>query len=304
MSGFEDLLNNYVPPEMDDIVIQIPSRLVGRGGAGATPVVPAAAPSGAAPAGAGSTPEPEPQLPEGSDAEEPVVEDEGEAEVETTEPEPVEVVAPIPVAEAEVEATGEVADDELDEDEPEPPLREVVAFGGTKLSFEGETVHLRSFPRELVNKMREILQVQLGEPFARKITQPSIVAAFVMAAMGVDMELDADTGAAVTAFRANDPRMDLMAKNSAKLLEQQSVIETGMTKLMTMIRKVETTTSVLEIGQAYALAERTALLDTNGILPENIEVTQKRVLVARDNIRKKVVSQLTDEKTARGRPIR
>lgn len=302
MSGFDDLIGGYEPPTVDDVVIPSHPRLVGKGaGAGAAPVTPAVVEGGAggSPGAASTAPEPEPQLPEGSDADEPVEEAEVEAEPVT------EVIVTETVAAPEDDLAG--IEDETEEDDSldgQAPLRELIPIERTKLSFDGENVHLRAFPRELINRMRELLEEQLGEKFARKISQPSIVTAFVMSAMGVDMELDADTAAATAAFRANDPRVDQMARDSAKILEQQSVIEQGMSKMFKLLQGVETTTQVLEIGQAYALAERTALLDTSGILPENIEVTQKRVIAARDNIRRKAIAHLKDEKITRGRPIR
>lgn len=152
--------------------------------------------------------------------------------------------------------------------------------------------------------MREILRPRLGEAFARDISQVSIVSAFVMAAMGTEIITDESTAHAVKAFRENNPKTDAIDKRTASLLEQQSRLEESMKKLATLMGEVADTTTILEMGQAYALAERTAFLDTEGVLPETIDVTQKRAVASRDNIRKRVKAQQREEKIRAGRPIR
>ena len=251
---------------------------------------------------AGTAPEPAPQLPEGSDPEEPTsVEEEVTAgaaaeESETPAEDPDEdftdtdtpVLEPVQPENASSQQT------------PQP----VIPRKNGGLSFEGESAYLKQFPRALIDQMRDILRPRLGEAFARDISQVSIVTAFVMAAMGAEIVTDESTAHAVKAFRENDPKTDAIDRRTVALLEQQTRLDESMKKLSVLMGEVADTTVVLEMGQAYALAERTALLDTDGVLPETIDVTQKRALASRDNIRKRVKAQLRDEKIRAGRPIR
>lgn len=128
--------------------------------------------------------------------------------------------------------------------------------------------------------------------------------AFVMAAMGTEITTDEITAHAVEAFKANNPRTDAIDKRTTVLLEQQSKAEDMLKKVIEKLGEVAETAAVLEMGQAYALAERTAQLDTSGALPETIDVTQKRAVASRDNIRKRVAALRRDEKIQAGRPIR
>jgi hypothetical protein len=180
----------------------------------------------------------------------------------------------------------------------------VVPRKGGGLSFEGESAYLKQFPRILIDQMREILKPHLGDVFARDLSQVSIVTAFVIASLGAEIATDESTTEAVKAFRANDPKTDAIEKRTAELLEQQGKIEASLKKVIERLGEVADTTAVLEMGQAYALAERTALLDTDGVLPETIDVTQKRAVASRDNIRKRVKTHQAEEKVRSGRPIR
>lgn len=180
----------------------------------------------------------------------------------------------------------------------------MISRKGAGLNFKGETSQLKYFPKALIEQMREILKPRLGEAFARDLSQNSVVTALAIAALGVDFETDENTAQAVQAFRANDPRTEAIEKRTVALLEQQAKSESMLKKISEKLGEVADTAAVLEMGQAYALAERTAHLDTDGVVPETIDVTQKRAVASRDNIRKRVKIQQREEKVRAGRPIR
>lgn len=307
MSSFEDLLGQYESPSEVDIVV--PGKVGAAGSKGgntpaATAPTPAGTPADSHPAS--TAPEPEPQLPEGSDP------DEKESSPEDEVPDPAQDSPPVETVEDNA-SDDEILDPDGSDDEPVSPESVPVKTGsshpviprkGGGLSFEGESAYLKQFPRVMIDQMREILRPQLGEAFARDISQVSIVTAFVMAAMGTEITTDEITDHAVQAFRANDPKTDAIEKRTAVLLEQQTKVEGVMKKVFEKLTEVADMSAVLEMGQAYALAERTAHLDTDGVLPETIDVTQKRAVASRDNIRKRVKAQQRDEKIRAGRPIR
>jgi hypothetical protein len=304
MSAFDDLVGEYEQPSEVEIFLPAKVGSVGNKGGNSSPAGNAASPTDkSADAHAGTAPEPAPQLPEGSDADEtPSVEEEVPAVAEdanTPAEDPDEDFNDSDAPVIESAQTDNTASQETGQ-----PSHPVIPRKNGGLSFEGDSAYLKQFPRVLIDQMRDILRPRLGEAFARDISQVSIVTAFVMAAIGTDIVTDESTGHAAKAFRENDPKTDAIDKRTVALLEQQTRVEESIKKLSALMGDVAETTAVLEMGQAYALAERTALLDTDGVLPETIDVTQKRAVASRDNIRKRVKAQLRDEKIRAGRPIR
>ena len=311
-SSFDDLLGQYEAPTDYDIVL--PGRVGAAGSKGGSNAAAAPAPvtSPGTPADshpASTAPEPAPQLPEGSDDDDDVVADEqAQAEQDTQE------AARHVEAEATAvdEDTYDVAEPDDAESSPGPnsasvpqaAAQPVIPRKGGGLTFEGPSVNLKYFPRVLIEQMREMLKPHLGEDFARDLSQFSLVTAFAIAALGTELITDEYTAHAVKAFRANDPKADVIEKRTAALLEQQSRLEGSLKKIADKLGDVAETATVLEMGQAYALAERTALLDTDGVLPETIDVTQKRAVASRDNIRARVKKHQAEEKIRAGRPIR
>ncbi|MGY4541342.1 hypothetical protein ACVWY0_001251 [Arthrobacter sp. UYNi723] len=319
MSSFDDLLGQYEQPSEVDIALPARAGSVGdKGGTNGTAPVGSPAESQAA----STAPEPEPQLPEGSDAEDKAAAEEEEAAVAEAAAvqaaQQEKAAAEAEAAAADEALDGRDADDtDTDSDTSEPEADQpgsgavqqstpqpVIPRKGGGLSFEGESAYLKQFPRILIDQMRESLKSQVGDAFARDISQVSIVTAFVIAAMGAEIATDEFTEAAVKAFRANDPKTDAIEKRTATLLEQQAKSDAMLKKISEKLGEVADTAAVLEMGQAYALAERTAHLDTEGALPETIDVTQKRAVASRDNIRKRVKIQQREEKVRAGRPIR
>jgi hypothetical protein len=316
MGAFENMLSEGLPEP--EVHIYLPGKVgtVDKGGDAAQAAAsPAGKPSDSQ--ASSTAPEPEPQLPEGSDPDDP-------DELDTAEDDAADAAAaaaaaremfkldPAPAPEAETEPEDAGDDDDLDED-PEPEsagtadkatMRPMLPRKGNALNFDGERSQLKHFPKALIELMRDLLIPQLGEPFARELSQNSTVTAFAIAALGVEFEADEKTMLAVDAFRANDPRTLAIETRTADLLEQQTKSAGMLKAILARLGEVTETTAVLEMGQAYALAERTAQLDTSATLPENIDVTQKRVVLARDNIRKKVKTLRQDEKIQAGRPIR
>jgi len=314
MSAFEAALRQG-PPEADmDMSMYLPAKVGGtdKGGeaAKATPAGGAARPADSQ-GSVASGPEPAPQLPEGSDPDEPDAPEESLEDLarlaremfKAPEPPAAEALAP-EVAAAEEEPAPPVAEEAASDGEVEDATQLTIPKKGGGLSFEGESASLKAFPKALIDEMRRILGEQTNESFARDISQVSIVTAFAMAVLGTDVVVDTTTSNAVKAFKASDPRTDAIETTTAALLAQQTKADGMLKAILGRLGAVAETASVLEIGQAYALAERTAQLDTSATVPENIDVTQKRALAARDNIRSRAKKQLQDEKIQAGRPIR
>lgn len=314
MGSFEDLLSQGAPEP--EVHIYLPGKVgtVDKGGDAAQAAAsPAGKPSDSQ--ASSTAPEPAPQLPEGSDPDDPDTAEDDAADAAAAAAAAREMFKLDPEPAPEPDSYDEPVADPA---EPATPASEggegdgtaadaaqpVIPRKGGGLTFEGESAYLKQFPRVLIDQMRKTLETQVNEEFARDISQVSIVTAFVMASMGSKITTDDVTSHAAQAFKAVDPRTDAIDKRTVTLLEQQTKSEGMLKALLARLGEVTETTAVLEMGQAYALAERTAQLDTSATVPENIDVTQKRVLAARDNIRRRVKLQRQDEKIRSGRPIR
>lgn len=313
MGAFDDLLSQGAPEP--EVHIFLPNKLgtADKGGDATQAAVAAAGkPADAQSPTSTSGPDPEPQLPEGSDPDEPDTAEDDAADAAAvaaaaremfSKPQPVAESATDPGEEYD-EPHGEDEDESADDQRPEGHARAVANRKGSGLSFEGEHSHLKQFPKALIEILREILKARIGDVATRELSQNTVVTAFVVAALSVEFAADDNTLEAVKAFKEADPRTDAIEKRTALLLEQQTKSDGMLKGLLKRLGEVVETAAVLEMGQAYALAERTAQLDTSGTVPENIDVTQKRAVAARDNIRTLVKKQRQDEKIRDGRPIR
>lgn len=319
MGVFDDLLRQGAPEP--EVSIYLPGK-VGTVDKGGDATQAAAAPAGKPSDSQGSStaPEPEPQLPEGSDPDDPDTADDDAADAAEAAAAAREMFKVEPAVEAvSAEAGGGQAGDGQDAPEDDDDTvhsadradvgskrRAVANRKGSGLSFEGEHSHLKQFPKALIEILRDVLKPHLGDVATRELSQNTVVTAFVVASLGVDFSADDNTLDAVQAFKAADPRTDAIEKRTVSLLEQQTRFEKMMKALLARVGELAETSAVLEIGQAYALAERTAQLDseTASAPPEKLDVTQKRVIATRDNIRNRVKVQRQDEKIRDGRPIR
>lgn len=302
MSSFDDLLGQYEPP--GEVEIFLPGKIGEKGGNAVNTAPPVTSGGAGKPSDSqnpGTGPEPSPQLPEGSDPDEPDDAEDPDND-EADEEQPVDADALEEIPDDVAQSGGEPAEAPAAPPAEDAPL--AIPRKGGGLTFEGPSVNLKYFPRVLIEEMRAILRPRLGEDFSRDLSQFSLVTAFVVAAMGSDLATDEYTAAAARVFREADPRTDAIDKRTAALLKQQAKSDATLKKILDRLGDVVDATGVLEMGQAYALAERTAQLDTTGALPENIDVTQKRAVASRDNIRRRVADLRRDEKIKAGRPIR
>jgi hypothetical protein len=319
MGSFEDLLSQGAPEPEINIFVPAKVGTVDKGG-DTTQAGASAAGKPADSQTASTAPEPAPQLPEGSDPDEPDTAEDDAADAAAAAAAAREMFKPEPVAEEEAEWPEDPDDGLTDREESGSDSVEaegsekdsgaegasplVIPRKGGGLTFEGPSVNIKYFPRVLIEEMRAMLKLRLGEEFARDLSQFSLVTAFVIAAMGVELATDEYTAEAVKAFEAEDPRTNAIDKRTALLLEKQTTTEGMLKAVLARLGEVKDTAAVLEMGQAYALAERTAQLDSAGALPETIDVTQKRAVASRDNIRRRVRTLQSEEKIRAGRPIR
>ena len=268
----------------------------GAGGAGSS------APSAVAP----STQEVHPQ----NDADE----DDGSAAADESaepEPAPVEEVEPSAAPQDEPASQPESEPAAVDE-EPEEPAEDPALsrhpLAGRVIPFEELTARSGGaqvrVPGSLVKVLRELLTHEGHEELA-KSGQHKIITAFSAASAGVALDgADEGTQRLVEVFRSINPvlagietRMQVMVEEHDRLSREVRLMRKNMDYLVSLAMTTEMSVS-------YLVAHSTADLPTRGVVPENVDVAQPRVLELRDRARKQteVISRMETDK--KGRPIR
>ena len=331
MSFMDQALGGFKPLSPDDIGIELPTRRepkkepeaevapaaqpdAGEHGGAASSDAGAAGSDSPGEAAASSTSEPEPQRDEPDEGEHTDSTEEqvatrarqaAAARVEETKPEP------------------EVADDVVDPAEadeapapaprPErPSLQQVLATTeGTaprafkRIAFSsGEDTpetNVARVPQPLIDHLRRMLAPSLGGTFAESISAPALLTAFLTVKAGITLELDDNTAAAADAFRQFEPRLaaveDRVEEVSAGLQQLADAIRLGLKRTAESGDVLD----VLEYGLAYLITDRVAGVSTVDVDETTVDVTQKKVLRARETIRSRSRAHRTIERQKAGR---
>lgn len=324
MGFLDDEMGKYTPPAAEELEIVLPPRLepkkvvepageprdLGQHG-GAAEGSPADAHGDAS-----SSAEPVPQRDEPDDGEHTdSTEQEVAARAAPTAEEPVEKASEPEEVPAEAEAPVE-PDEELDEI-PEPVAKEPLStkkqlaaiagseprtFQKTGFSSGGvETVLVKRFPQPLVDRLRLSLAPAVGGEFAEALSAPALITAFLMAKTGVELDVDANTAVAVDVFRQVDPRLLAVEDKIDEVMNDVSQLADAMKISLKRIADTGNVVDGMEFSVAYLVADRVAGLTTADTDETNVDVTQKKVLTARENIRKRSKAQRTIEKQRDGR---
>jgi hypothetical protein len=146
-----------------------------------------------------------------------------------------------------------------------------------------------------------VLKERLAGHACADYSQDRLVVGYLTATLGLPAdELDAKTQEVVLAFRKEDPMLAMMGLFEAALNKQSNLLE----RMNEAAGSTRMTSDVIELGLAYLLAERTGTLDTIHSTPENLDMTQRKVIGARDRARNQAMRQVSQEKATKGRPFR
>ena len=333
MSFMDQALGGFKPLSPDDIGIELPTRRepkkeseaevapaaqpdAGEHGGAASSDAGAAGSDSPGEAAASSTSEPEPQRDEPDEGEHTDSTEEqvatrarqaAAARVEDTKPEP-------DVADDDVEpAEADEAPGSAPELRPErPSLQQVLATTeGTaprafkRIAFSsGEDTpetNVARVPQPLIDHLRRMLAPSLGGTFAESISAPALLTAFLTVKAGITLQLDDNTAAAADAFRQFEPRLaaveDRVEEVSAGLQQLADAIRLGLKRTAESGDVLD----VLEYGLAYLITDRVAGVSTVDVDETSVDVTQKKVLRARETIRSRSRAHRTIERQKAGR---
>lgn len=179
------------------------------------------------------------------------------------------------------------------------------AFQKTGFSSGGvETVLVKRFPQPLVDRLRLSLAPVVGGEFAEAMSAPALITAFLIAKTGVELDVDANTAVAVDVFRQVDPRLLAVEDKIDYVMGGMTQLANSMDLSLRRIADTGNIADVLEFSMAYLVADRVAGLTTTDTNETNVDVAQKKVLVARESIRTRSKAQRKIEQEREGRRMK
>lgn len=265
---------------------------------------------------AASAPLPTDPAPEtGDDRQDPDdVVDEQEQEQEAPEPEAAAASSSV-VEAAPVPEPGPVLDRAGSVSASAAPVAAAPAEPGTALPFapgvgfsfgedgKGENAQFRFFPKELVDRLRAQLAATAGTEFAKQLSTPAVVTAFVLSRLGSPMETDANTASATAAFRASEPRLEAIEDSAAEMQHDVHELAKGISVLNKRMIEMLAISETSELMQTYILMDRLLGMSSNGVTERTFDPTQPLVLAARDRARDRSKALRDVERRRDGRPI-
>lgn len=184
---------------------------------------------------------------------------------------------------------------------------------GFKINSSGAQPHVRNLPDVLVDRLREQLVQTLvrefnishreADGFASRLSQGSLVTAFLMAALDVVVDVDAATKQASTIFRQQDSMLAAILTRLDGLESRGVTQHRNLEKITTRLKETQETSAVLEYGISYLLADRVENLSRGVNSAADLNLGQKGTLVARDKVRTETSHQLRREREREGRSV-
>lgn len=254
--------------------------------------------------------------------------DEGEHTDSTQEQVAARRASPVeePATPTEEPAAAPAEDDRADDEveipavfAPEPPtpepadLHEALAAidGRTPREFkrigfssgDAKTVLVKKFPQPLVDRLRVLLAVGTGGDFAEQISAPAIIAAYLTAATGVELDVDENTAVAIEAFRANEPRMASVEDRLEQMAGGIDRLADAMQLGLKRISETGHTVDAMDFATSFLVADRVAGIATVDTNETNVDVADKKVLAARERIRSRAKEHRTIETQREGRRL-
>lgn len=173
---------------------------------------------------------------------------------------------------------------------------------------------VRALPEPVVSALREQLraaavrELQVSDAaardFAGRLSQASLVTAFLLARFDLDLSMDPATHRAAELFRAQDPLLGAMATRMEALEKLEHEHVSGLRVLREQLSKVVETSAVIEQALAYSIADDTVNFLRGSHNIHDAPLGHKDAIFVRDRAREATRKQLKLEREREGRPIR
>src|SRR5699024_8819247 len=137
-----------------------------------------------------------------------------------------------------------------------------------------------------------------------RLSQGSLVTAFLLAQLDLRMEADPTTTRAAELFRSRDPLLGSVVTRMADLEHVGERHESVLGVRRDELRQMRQAADVIEQALAHSTADRTENLTRGGVTVDRLEVTHRSAMTARDRIREETQKRQRIERDREGRPIR
>ncbi|MGW0875345.1 hypothetical protein ACWD3Z_33395 [Streptomyces sp. NPDC002740] len=185
---------------------------------------------------------------------------------------------------------------------------------GFRLTGVHSQPHIKALPESIMNTLREQLRAaavrELGvsdsaaREFSQRLSQGTLVTAFLMAQLDLHLEADPATERAVELFRSRDPLLGSVVTRLANIEAAERERDGLLRKLRDELGEVRQTSAVIEQALAYSIADRTENFLRGSHNLHDAPITHKEALHLRDMAREATRKQLKLEREREGRPIR
>ncbi|MFI5702685.1 hypothetical protein ACIA78_21890 [Streptomyces xanthochromogenes] len=174
--------------------------------------------------------------------------------------------------------------------------------------------HIKALPESIVNALREQLRAaavrELGvdsgaaRDFSRRLSQGTLVTAFLLAQLDLRLDADPATERAVELFRSRDPLLGSVVARLVSIEAAEREQDGLLRKLRDELGEVRQTTAVVEQALAYSIADRTENFLRGSHNLRDAPITHKEAIHLRDMAREATSKQSKLEREREGRPSR
>lgn len=185
---------------------------------------------------------------------------------------------------------------------------------GFRLAGVQSQPHIKALPESIMNALREQLRAaavrELGvsdcaaREFSRRLSQGTLVTAFLLAQLDLHLDADPATERAVELFRSSDPLLSSVVARLANIEAAERERDGLLRKLRDELGEVRQTSAVVEQALAYSIADRTENFLRGSHNLHDAPITHKEAIHLRNMAREATRKQLKLEREREGRPIR
>ncbi|QXV57439.1 hypothetical protein [Amycolatopsis sp. TNS106] len=185
---------------------------------------------------------------------------------------------------------------------------------GFRLSGVKSQPSVRALPSVVVSTLREHLRSaavrelgatdRVARAFTERLSQASLVTAFLLAQLDLRLDVDAATRAAAELFRSHDPLLGAVAARLATLEELEVERAARWGDIRAELGELRQIISVVEQTSAYLIADRTENFLRGSHDLRDAPITHGSAIFVRDKAREAVQEQTRLERVREGRPIR
>lgn len=173
---------------------------------------------------------------------------------------------------------------------------------------------VRSLPSAIVKPLLDAVRQgairELGvsakeaDSFLERISASSLVTAFLLAGLDIEMNVDPRTARVTELLRSRDPQIGGVFKRLVAMEEHERERDRALRRMREEIDETRRAAEVTEMVSVYNVTDHELNLMTGGHDPMKAPFTDRRVLAVRDKAREDVRRQKKIEKDREGRPIR